>query len=285
MQAKKSKRRRYIIIGVIIAVAIGLVVWNIVRPKAATYTEETAKTQNLTTYFSFTGNIEAENTQKVISVSTAKISTVYVEEGDTVKKDETLFKTSQGQTIKAEIAGEVAEVNVQEDSTVAAGTVLARITDYSSLQVKIKVDEYDIGSVTIGKEVSIYVNSLDKTFKGTISKVSKEAATVSGVSYFTATIDIEKDSSLLVGMSTEIKMVSQSAPNATTISMKALQFDNENTPYVFIKVNNKMVAQEVSVGINDGTTVQILDGIKSGDVVYLPSTSTQSSLIFNRLTK
>ncbi len=284
MQTKKSKKKKYIIIGIVVVLAIAAVVGFILRPKAASYTEETAKSQDLTTYFSFTGNIEAKDTQKVISTTNTKISKVYVDEGENVEEGDSLFKTIQGQIIKAEIDGEVAEIYVDEDSTVAAGTVLARITNYNSLQVTIKVDEFDVGSVTIGKEVSIYVNSLDKEFKGNVSKVSKEAATVSGVSYFTAVVDIQKNGELLVGMSTEIKMVSQKAINATTISMKALQFDNENTPFVYIKSNNKIVTQEVSVGINDGTTVQILDGINSGDVVYIPSTST-SSLIFNRLTK
>jgi len=278
---KKPKKRKYITIGIIIAVIIGLIVWNAVSPKAVSYTEETAKTQDLVTYYSFTGNIEAKDSQKVIATTNSKISKIYVEEGDQVKDGDSLFKTSAGQTIKAEIDGEVTDVLVDKDSTVAAGTQLAKITNFDNLQVTIKVDEYDIGSVTVGKEVSIYVNALDKEFKGTVSKISKEATTSSGVSYFTAVVDIEKNDELLVGMSAEIKMVSQSVQAATTISMKALQFDNENTPYVYVKEDGKIVAKEVTVGINDGTTVQILDGINSGDTVYLPK-ATSSSMTFRR---
>lgn len=281
---KKSKKKRYIIISIIGLLVLATVIYLVVRPKDTSYTEETAKTQDLTTYYSFTGNIEAKDTQKVIAMSATKITKVYVKEGDKVKEGTDLFKTAQGQIIEAEIDGQVAEVLVSKDSTVAAGTVLARITDYNNLQVTIKVDEYDVGAVKEGKEVSIYVNSLDKIFKGTISKVSKEATTVNNVSYFTAVVDIQKDSSLLVGMSTEIKMVNQSAAGAVTISMKALQFDNENTPYVYIKQNNKIVTQEVKVGINDGTTVQILEGLNSGDTVYLPVAKTSLTTVpSNRL--
>lgn len=272
MQAKKkSNKKKYITIGIIVVVVIGLIIAYLLRPAATTYSEETAKTQDLTTYYSFTGNIEAKNTQSVIATTTSKITKIYVDEGDQVKTDDNLFKTSQGQIIEAEIDGEVAEILIDKDTTVPAGTELARVTDYSSLQVTIKVDEYDIGSVEVGKEVSIYVNALDKDFKGTISKISKEATTTNGVSYFEATVDIENSDELLVGMSTEIKMVSQSVKDATTISMKALQFDNENTPFVYIKdEKDKIVAKEVSIGINDGTTVQITDGINAGDTVYLP---------------
>lgn len=281
---KKSKKKRYILISIIALLIIATVIYLIVRPKGTSYTEETVKTQDLTTYYSFTGNIEAKDTQKVIAMSTTKITKVYVEEGDKVKVGTDLFQTVQGQIIEAEIAGQVAEVLVSKDSTVAAGTVLARITDYNNLQVTIKVDEYDVGAVKVGKEVSIYVNSLNKTFKGNVSKVSKEATTVNNVSYFTAVVDIQKDSSLLVGMSTEIKMVNKSAAGAITISIKSLQFDNQNTPYVYIKKDGKIVSQEVKVGINDGTTVQILEGLNSGDTVYLPVTKTSLTTVpSNRL--
>lgn len=276
---KRSKKKRYIIISIIALLLIAAVIYLVVRPKGTSYTEETVKTQDLTTYYSFTGNIEAKDTQKVIAMSATKITKVYVEEGDKVKEGTDLFKTAQGQIIEAEIDGQVAEVLVSKDSTVAAGTVLARITDYNNLQVTIKVDEYDVGAVKVGKEVSIYVNSLDKTFKGTVSKVSKEATTVNNVSYFTAVVDIQKDSSLLVGMSTEIKMINHSASGAITISMKALQFDNQNTPYVYIKKDGKITTQEVKVGINDGTTVQILEGLNADDTVYLPVAKTSLTTV------
>lgn len=148
---------------------------------------------------------------------------------------------------------------------------MVTLTDYSDLQVVIKVDEYDIASLSPGQEVTVLVNALDEEITGEIAKVSKEATSVNGIAYFTASIDLGDHSELLVGMSTEVSILSQSAPNATTLSMKALQFDHQNQPFVYYRDNSdKVVTKAVKVGINDGNTVEILEGVKIGEVVLIP---------------
>jgi HlyD family secretion protein len=83
---------------------------------------------------------------------------------------------------------------------------------------------------------------------------------------------LDKDADLRVGLSVEVKALNKSVANTTTISMKALQFDNENQPFVYYRdINNNVVTKPVKVGINDGNTVQIIDGIKTGEVVLLPA--------------
>ncbi len=271
MKSKKSSKKKTIIISVVCMLIIALITAFALSPRAESYDEETARSQDVTTYYNFNGNIEAKDNQIVIADTMMQIKTIYVEEGDTVKKDDILFETTQGQKIKAKIDGEVGEILIEEGAALMTGTKMTTLTDYSNLQVTVKVDEYDIASMAQDKEVTVLVNALNKEITGKIAKVSKEAITVNGVSYFTASIDLENDPDLLVGMSTEVTMISQSAPNATTISMKALQFDNENQPFVYYKDNSdKVAAKAVTVGINDGNIVQIEDGVKSGEVVLLP---------------
>lgn len=278
MKSKKSSKKKTIIISSIICMLIiALITSFVISPKVESYNEETAKNQDITTYYSFNGNIEAKDNQTVIADTMMQIKTIHVEEGDTVKKDDILFETTQGQKIKAKIDGEVGEILIEEGATLMTGTKMTTLTDYSNLQVTVKVDEYDIASMAPDKEVTVLVNALNKEITGKIAKVSKEATTVNGVSFFTASIDLENDPDLLVGMSTEVTMISQSAPNATTISMKALQFDNENQPFVYYRDNkDKVATKSVTVGINDGNIVQIEDGVKSGEVVLLPKEKTNT---------
>jgi len=262
---------------VISVLIIALVAGFALRPRDERYDEETAKTQDITTYYSFNGNIESKDKQNVIADTMMQIKTIHVKEGDSVKVDDILFETTQAQKIKANIDGEVGEILIDEGSILTTGTKITTITDYSNLQVTIRVDEYDIASMVADKEVTVLVNALNKEIKGEIVKVSKEAVTVNGVSFFTASINLEQDSDLLVGMSTEVTMISQSASSATTISMKALQFDNENNPFVYYRDNNdNVVAKAVTVGINDGNIVEIEDGVKSGEVVLLPKSKTNT---------
>ena len=176
-----------------------------------------------------------------------------------------------GEKLLAKIDGEVTKIYVEESAQLMAGVQVMDLVNYDDLQVTIKVDEYDLSTIQAGKAVTATINALDKDVKGTVSKVSREAVTLNGVSYFTASVDLEKDASLLVGMSVEVKLLNQEVKGVTTLSMKALQFDNENKPYVYVKnAEGKTETKAVTVGINDGITVEIKDGVKAGDTVLLP---------------
>ena len=228
---------------------------------------------SVTTYYSFSGNIEAKNKESVVLTAMNQIDTIEVSEGDQVKKDEVLFTTLQGSEVKASIDGEVANIYVTEGDVVTAGTIIMDLTDYSNLQVKVKVDEYDVKSVEVGKEAIVTINALDKEVKGTVSHLSKEAQSLNGVSYFVATIDLNEDSELRVGMSTEVKMVNESVTDVIVIPMNALQFDYTNLPYVYYRNNQgEVMTKTVELGITDGTLVEVISGLEEGEEILIPKT-------------
>lgn len=285
MGVKKSNTKKFVIICILLIV-VALVIFVVVKSKSrdTTYLEDVAKVQDITKYYSFNGNIEAKNKQNVMSDELCQIKTIKVKEGDKVKKDTVLFVDSMGNEIKSDINGEVSEILVSEGQICQAGTQLTTITDYDNLQLNIKVDEYDIANVTLGKEVTVHVNSIDKDFSGKISKVSKEATTAeNNVTYFTAIVDLNKDEDLRIGVSAEVKMIDQSASNVVTISTKALQFDSENKPYVNMKNSAGTIeTKDVTVGINNGTIVEIKEGLSEGNIVYYKSkTNDLSSMSIN----
>jgi multidrug efflux pump subunit AcrA (membrane-fusion protein) len=174
--------------------------------------------------------------------------------------------------ILAELDGEISEIFVEENEALITGTKIMNIVDYDNLEVKIKVDEYDLGAVTEGKEVIVTINQLGEDVTGRVSEVSKEAETVNEVSFFTASVDLEKNEDLRVGLSVEVKAFNKSAAGATTISMKALQFDDENQPFIYYRDSSgNVVTKSIKTGINDGTLVQVLEGIKTGEVILIPA--------------
>jgi len=72
-------------------------------------------------------------------------------------------------------------------------------------------------------------------------------------------------------MSVEAQILNTCALGAVTIPMKALQFDAENQPFVYkADANGKLYAQKVTIGINDGATIQILSGVDDGESVFRP---------------
>ena len=278
--AKKRRVRRIVVLLVVCLLAAAVVLWLLLRPREAAFTEETAKTGDIATYYSFSGNIETKERQSLLADKVMQIESILVEEGDRVEKGDVLLKTTMGEEITADIDGEVAAVYVEESATLMAGAQLMDLANYDDLQVTIRVDEYDLSTVSAGKEVTATINALDKDVSGTISKVSREATTLNGVSYFTASVDLESDPDLRVGMSVEVRLLNQEAKGVTTLSVKALQFDNENQPYVYVRDGDgKAVTRSVTVGINDGITAEITEGVQPGDTVLIPKSGFMSSLL------
>ena len=199
---------------------------------------------------------------------------------------------------------EVGQVISSPTSAVGGGTLLMTMADLSKVRVRALVDEIDVGKVSIGQTVSIKVAAYrDKEFFGTVSKVEPLAKIEQNVTTFPVLIDIDnKENLLLLGMNTDVvieilnKDVSMSAPSmslrtrkdvysaATILNIPKEQVDiflrdkikGENfNKFIVIKDGKSGPALTwVQIGVSDLSNVEIIDGLSSGDTVYiLPSKS------------
>src|SRR5699024_4653938 len=105
----------------------------ILKPKEEKFEEETAKTQDITTYYSFSGNIEAKDSQIVVSTTMLPIKKLYVKEGDFVKKGDVLFvldDSNNAASIDQAKAGvEIAKINYEKMGTTAKDQQLEQVTN------------------------------------------------------------------------------------------------------------------------------------------------------------
>lgn len=272
---RKPRYKKWIILVVVVGV-IALVATKALTPKVVAYESVLAKTSDLTTFYSFSGNIEAKNREIILAERASQIDDLLVAEGELVEEGQDVINPSTGDNLEAGITGEVSKIFVNLNDQVNPGTKLVEIVDYANLQVSVKVDEYELPAVEVGKEVTVNVNSLDKEIKGTIESVSKEGEVMNGVTYFIAIIDLESDESLKVGMSTEITLVNSQVLGALTLPMAAIQFEADNSPFVFLEgLEKEAVKTVIETGVNDGTNVEITSGVQNGDKVLYNAKVTE----------
>jgi len=273
----KIKKRIFLLLTLIIVIALAVVVV-INRPKVNNYESVDAKSGDIKTYFSFSGNVEAKNRETVMSEKVMQISDIKVKEGEKVKEGDVLFTTTTDDEITAEIDGEVSKLNIEENEQVMAGISLIEIVDYDNLKINVKVDEYSSSALKVGKKADVYINALDKNISGTIKTISKEGQVVNSVTYFTAEINLKKDKDIKVGMSAEIKFPSKSALDVVTLPMSVIQFDETNNPFVYLKDEKEnLIKTPIKTGINDGTTVEVISGIKKGDLIFYKNNISTST--------
>jgi HlyD family secretion protein len=284
MQPRKKKKKLLLWIIPLTIIVLAAVYGVFLRPHKAAYDQETAKTQDILTYYSFSGNVEPGDEKVVTAASPLRIKTVLKNEGDTVADDDYIITPKNGSKVEAGMAGILTDVYVEEDDTVSAGKDLFRIADYDHPVVAIRVDEYDVHALSVGQEVDVYVHALDTTLKGTISEIGREAQVDGSIAYYDAKISVPQDGTLRMGMSAEVTALKDEARMATTISLKTVQFDEDNQPYVYCySRGEEVVAQPVLLGINNGSIVQVLDGVKSGETVLFPKDNSVGFVPFRNL--
>ena len=187
---------------------------------------------------------------------------------------EQLKASREDYTITAPASGTITSLDLKEGETTTMGMAVATITDLDGMQVEIKVDEYTVKNVSVGDAVTIYVDALEKNYEGTLVEVDRTATVEGGVSYFNAKVNFTPDDDVKSGMSVEVKVMKVNEPDSITVSQSSLQYNDDNTPYVYMKdENGELVEKEVTLGASDGSYVQVTEGLAEGDVIYYPQSS------------
>lgn len=271
-QIKKKNTKKWIVFAIIAIILVALLILLFSPKSKVRYNEDTVRALDIKTYYSFSGNIESKKDTVTYSTSNDQIRKVHVVQGDTVKEDDLILTAQSGQKYKANMNGTISSISVDEKDNYLSGTELYRIADFSSPQVSIKVDEYDVGALAVGMPVDVYIHPLEKTVEGSIREISLEATVTDNISFYEALVDVQQDGTLRMGMSCEVTLLKDFSENATAVPIEAIQFDEYLEPYVYVygKSKNEVIKSPIKLGINDGNSVEILSGLSVGDIILTP---------------
>lgn len=192
-----------------------------------------------------------------------------------VKKNDIILKFSSGGTARAPMDGTLSNLYVEEGDEVTMGQQLLRVADYSNPQIVFNVDEYDRPALSVGQAADVTVLSTGKALTGTITRIAQEATVSGDLAYYEVTMTVPQDGTLAMGLSCEIRVLYQSVKNVTTVSIDAIQYDSDGKPFVYCyDRKDDIVQQRVTLGINNGSIVEIVDGIRTGEAVLIPVKNT-----------
>lgn len=269
---RKWKKRAFFIILALVVIGVALFLY--FRPKAITTDTISVKTGSISTFYSFSGSIEARNREMIFADQALQIKEWKVKEGDIVKVDDILYVTKLGIEKKAAIKGEVLTIYADVNQQIMPGAKILEIVDYTDYLLKVKVDEYDFASIKVNGVASVKLNSLDTELDGIVEDISKEGIYMNGVTYFQATISIPANDKIRVGMSAEAKVLNQKATDVPILPIEAILFDAANNPYVNQIKDNISSRVDVVLGITDGVYVEVKSGVVLGDQVAVKKANT-----------
>lgn len=282
MVIKKRKTWRWIMVAVVIAIVSFFGYRMLNNNPSANYLSESVSKQTIINYYTFTGVVESRNVHNVKASNSMKITEVYVKEGSTVKVNQKLFKMLDGTYVKSKVNGKVIKMYVEDEQMVGTGTPMCDIYDLTNKQIVIKIDEHDLVSIKVGSPIEITVAAVDKTIEGTVRVIDDIGVNQNGIAYYTAKINIPTDVEIKVGMTAEGKIINQQADDVLAISVLALNVSADEDPFVYVLADDSnpksaLIKQYVTLGINDGKFIQIIEGLKQDQKIFYQKTTTTQS--------
>ncbi|MBP2645622.1 MAG: macA 4 [Firmicutes bacterium] len=155
---------------------------------------------------------------------------------------------------------------------ISASQTIVTIADMSVMQVKVLVDESDIGKVKVGQSATFTVDAYtDKTFTGKVASISRDATTSSNVVYYPVYVNVDKPEGLLFPtMTARATIQVGESRNVVVVPLAALRSD-KGGQYVQVVVNGVEEKRMVTLGLRDDENVEVLSGLADGEVVVLPA--------------
>jgi HlyD family secretion protein len=190
-------------------------------------------------------------------------------------------------------------------------TLFSIANDLTRMQVEANIDEADIGQIKQGQLVEFNVDAFpDLSFRGEITQIRLQPVSTSNVITYTVIVKADNpDNKLMPGMTANITVIVEKNDSALIIPAKALKFKPDSTEMkayfeslpsnerpnpedrktrkghrksgqefqkqirVWIKTGDKIHPVKVETGINDGSNLEVKNGLNEGDEVILSMNS------------
>ncbi len=170
--------------------------------------------------------------------------------------------------IAAPLSGFVAERFVEVGDLAQSDIPLCRIVDLATVRTAVHVVEKEYPKIKAAQRATVQVDAYPgRAFVGTV--VRKSPVLDQDTRTATVRIDIPNPDGLLKpGMHARVRIVFERRERVEVVPVASL-LENNETPTVFVVAGEPPTArlQKVTVGVNDGTVVEILSGVSGDDLV------------------
>ncbi|MGB6194313.1 MAG: efflux RND transporter periplasmic adaptor subunit [Terracidiphilus sp.] len=169
--------------------------------------------------------------------------------------------------IHSPISGVVTDRPLFAGETATPGTALITVMDTSSLLAKVHLSQIIAQRLTLGDRASVSIPGVDDPVPGSVTLISPALDPGSTTVEVWVKID-NKAGKYKAGTPVQVSIAGRSVPNAVTIPLDSILTAEDGTKSVMI-VNSDGTAHRVSVqvGINDGTNVQVTQGLNGSETV------------------
>ena len=226
---------------------------------------------------SYRDSITSSTTDLVSARNSVQSAQISVQKAELALKDYQIYSTFDG--VIRDIPWVVWDTVTSSSSSSAENI---SITNSGGYEIRVSLDQVDIVKIKPGMDARISLDAYaNSTFTGTVSSVSPTPVESSNVVSYTAKIlmpSIDKD--VYSNMSATVQIVVAEKNDVLVIPAKAIKSEKGKT-YVqlieWIGANTITKQTEISVGITDDASVEVLYWLTLGQQLKIQSTSSSGT--------
>lgn len=164
--------------------------------------------------------------------------------------------------IRAPFNGMVMEKHLSLGEAVKEDTNIFIISDLSTVIAEVAVPAKDLNAIRVGEKVTVSATAFNAKATGTVSYFGSLIGEQTRTAKARITL-ANPDMAWRPGLFVNVEVLSGQTDAPVTVSAEAIQ-TIENKPTIFLSVPGGFVAQEVTLGRNDGKVVEVTKGVQPG---------------------
>ncbi|MBO5455163.1 MAG: efflux RND transporter periplasmic adaptor subunit [Muribaculaceae bacterium] len=181
--------------------------------------------------------------------------------------------------VRATITGLVLDVPVKVGSSVIQantmndGTTVATVADMNNLIFKGKVDETEVGLLSVGQDMKIAIGALpDLQLNAVIENISPKGTETNGANTFEikAAVNVPTGDKLRAGYSANATVTLSKVADVLTIPESVIEWTGDST-FVYVLTDTvpeqKFERTHITTGTSDGINIQVTKGLDSSSRV------------------
>jgi HlyD family secretion protein len=182
-------------------------------------------------------------------------------------------------TVRAGTDGVITGLNLNPGQAVQGGLALFAVQSNGDYKIDVDIDELDIAGIELGESAAVKFDALpDQTFTATVDRINPVGTSVNNVTTYTVTLALSDAPGVMLGMSADVTIVSESAQDVLLIPIEAIQVVGGNKYVIFEgdvdpEASSVTATHPVTTGITDGVNIEIKEGLSEGDKIAVPRVS------------
>jgi RND family efflux transporter MFP subunit len=194
---------------------------------------------------------------------------------DIINRAEASYQSAQAGLrnyyLYAPFSGTLVDVFVKRGESVNGSIPIAKIADLNSLVFEMTVDQEDFGSLLIGQDVEITLDSYPNLItRGNVYKLPFYADSLQNSFNVQITL-VESEIPVLLGMRGNAKIVTAvSSERSSALVFDSIFYDEDKKPYIWVDRDGRIYKKFIDVGIEGDIYVEVLSSVS--DRVVVPVT-------------